>query len=46
LPTVESTQDKLTDTQIKEIYGEFDGTFEELAGSARDVANDVNKKLK
>ncbi|CAF2393329.1 unnamed protein product [Rotaria sp. Silwood2] len=46
LPTVDSTQDKLTDTQIKEIYAQFDATFEELAASAPDLANNVNKKLK
>ncbi|CAF0822412.1 unnamed protein product [Rotaria sordida] len=46
LSTVDSTQNKLTDNQIKEIYAQFDAKYEELAASAPDLANNVNKKLK
>jgi len=43
--TVDSTEKKLTDTQIKEIYAEFNANIEELAAKAPDLANNVNKKL-
>jgi hypothetical protein len=43
--TVDSTENKLTDTQIKEIYAQFNSNIEELAAQAPDLANNVNKKL-
>jgi hypothetical protein len=43
--TVNSTQNTLTDTQIKEIYAEFNAKCEELVASAPNLAKNVNKKL-
>ena len=41
----DSIQNKLTDSQIKEIYAQFNANGEELVANAPDLPNDVNKKL-
>jgi hypothetical protein len=43
--TVNSTDNKLTDTQIEEIYAQFNANGEEFAATAPALADTVNKKL-
>jgi hypothetical protein len=43
--TIDSTQNKLTDTQIEEINAQFNANMKDLAASATDLAKNVNKKL-
>lgn len=44
--TTDVTEEKFTDTQIKEIYAQFDAKCEEVAASVPNLAINVNKKLK
>ncbi len=43
--TVNSTENKFTDTETKEIYAQFNAKCEELVASAPNLAKNVNKKL-